>query len=131
MISGVWVEPQMTSSSTRWSATLLWSLSSGRLRCGYASLDRLVRKLTQGAGASFASLGSRTPRWPSRPPVSTLRISLRTFVSAPAHPFRLWGGTVPGAPPRTAELLVQHFSPVLQAIEAPLALGGIAEAVAR
>ena len=48
MISGVWVAPQTTASSTRWSATLLWSLSSGRLRQGYGRLDRLTRIGTAG-----------------------------------------------------------------------------------
>ncbi len=51
------------------------------------------------------------------------------LVGSPAHPFRLWRGAFPGGPPDTAELPVQHRGPALEAIEASLALAGVAEAV--
>src|SRR5216684_2801218 len=52
------------------------------------------------------------------------------LVGSPAHPFRLWRGAFPDGPPLTAELPVQHRGPALEAIEASLALAGVAEAVA-
>jgi hypothetical protein len=51
------------------------------------------------------------------------------LIRLPAHPFRLPWRRIPGAPPFTAKLAVQHCGSSLRATEAILSLTGVSEAI--